>query len=108
MRTAHRLELRRGISLLGIHVDMRTKRQHIQFFVAASTQRDDLEAHPAGVLNRHVPEAADAQHGNRIASLRTRLLQGVEGGDACAEDRGSLFGVQRIGDGHQTGGPDAA
>ncbi|MGP8432442.1 hypothetical protein ACT2FY_40790 [Paraburkholderia fungorum] len=66
---------------------MRAERQHILFFVATSTQRDDLEAHAAGVLNRHVPKATYAQHRNLIASLRARLLKSVEGGDACAEDR---------------------
>lgn len=93
------------VDLVRVDVVVCAQRQSVLLDVLASPNGDDLDAHAPRILYGHVPEAANTKDRDRIARLCARLLQCVEGGDACAKDGRCLFGTQGIGDGHQAGGP---
>jgi len=50
-----------------------------------------------------MPEAPDAEHGEKITRFRAALLEGVERRNASAQDRRSLFGAQLLGDRNKPG-----
>src|SRR4029453_15122066 len=49
-------------------------------------------------LHAEMAETADALNRNNIASARTRIAQRVEGGDAGAEQRRGVDGIELVGD----------
>jgi hypothetical protein len=50
---------------------MRAKFQCIRRNVFAPPDGDHAKAHPARVLQRHVPEATNAENGDRVAGFGT-------------------------------------
>jgi len=50
-----------------------------------------------------VPQPADAQHRYRVPSLRTALLERIEGSDAGAQDRCGCLGIEFVRYRHQAG-----
>src|SRR4029077_18255922 len=72
--------------------------------VGAAADRGDLEAHVASVLDPEVPEPADAQYGDEIASLRRRIAQSAERREAGAEQRRRIDRREIIRHGHEPAG----
>jgi hypothetical protein len=73
--------------------------------VLSAPDGDDLEAHLAGILQRHVSEPANAEDGDRIARFGAAFFQGVERRDPGAQDRGRRFGIEFLRNSHKSGGP---
>ena len=54
--------------------------------------RADVEAHDLGVLDRQMPQTANAGDGDPFARPRPSLLDALVGGDARADDRRGILG----------------
>src|SRR5262245_6749565 len=66
--------------------------------VLAPPDRHGLKTHAARELHAEMAETADALHRHDVASARTRIAQRVEGGDAGAQQRRGVDGIELIGD----------
>src|SRR5271154_4369061 len=53
--------------------------------ITAPVDRNDLKAHAVRVLHAEVPQSADAEHGDEVASARRRVAQRTERGESGAQ-----------------------
>ena len=68
-----------------------------RFLARSARQGDCVKAHLPRILHPEMTEAADAEHGDRIAPLSAAVAQRVVGRHARAEKWTRLFGRQSLG-----------
>src|SRR5262245_43399380 len=77
---------------------MRAELARELLLVLAPAARHRMKTHAAWELHSEMAEPADALHRHDIARARARIAQRVEGGDACAEQRRGVDGIEFVGD----------
>ena len=77
---------------------MRSKLFGERSFVLSASDGDGAIAGLGGVLNGKVTESADAEDGDSVAGAGAAVAQGVEGGDAGAEQRRGVRVGEVVGD----------
>ena len=93
---AERLECGRRVLRTAVDVVLRPELARETLLVGASAHGGGAETHLRRELDAEVAEAADAEHGNQIARQRAGVAQGVERGDAGAEQRRCLGRVEIV------------
>jgi hypothetical protein len=104
--TTELLELSGLVDLGGIEVDVGTEVLGELFFGGAGGESDGAVTHLAGVLDGQVTETSDTLDRNDLTRLDVHVAQRVEGGDTGAHERSSLSGVELLGDGSNSLGPE--
>src|SRR3954470_9896679 len=70
----------------GVDGYIRSGRTRQRKLICRNVERQNLEAHRLGMLDRHMAEAADTRYRDPLAGARLGLLQPLVGGDAGAQD----------------------
>ena len=93
---AHGLQRLGRVARFAVDIVVRAQGSRQGFLVAPPIDRHGPEPLPGGELYAEMPEPADAMDRHEIARLRAAVPQGVEGGDAGAEERRGLHGVEGL------------
>src|ERR1035441_9935937 len=92
------LEFRCRILLRAIDINVGAELARERVLVFTARDGDGAESALGCILHGEVPKAADAQDGDGVTGTRAAVAQTVEGGDAGAEQRGSIHVIQFFGD----------
>jgi hypothetical protein len=101
LRAAELLQLLRHVLGGRVDVDVRAELLGQRLLVLAAGDRHGLEPHLGRVLHAEVAEAADAEDRHDVARPRVGLAQRVVGGDARAQQRRGVDGVEVVRDPRQ-------
>ena len=98
---AERLQSRGGVGRGAVDVVVGAELLRQFRLVGTAGNRRDLEPHVPGVLDTQMAEAADPEHGDKIAGLRRRVSQGAERRESRAQQRRRIDRRQVVRDRHE-------